>query len=248
MNESAEPSVLLREADGCAASGALSPAAGVGAARGDQGDVASAIASDAVVLYLARWLTDPESTLAAVLTQLPWRQTSIRMFGRDIPEPRLTSWHGDAGAVYRYSGRTNRPLPWTPVLADLRDRLARDVPALLREPARPATPMFNSVLANLYRSGSDHMGWHSDDEPELGEWPVIASISLGAARRFQFRRRVDGRVVSEVTPAPGSLILMTGTSQRDFQHRVVKTARPVEARVNLTFRKVLSGSSPLGSA
>ena len=163
----------------------------------------------------------------ALRADLPWRQQSIRMFGRWIAEPRLTSWHGDAGAAYRYSGRDNPPQPWTPPLVDLRERVGR-----------MTGERFNSVLANLYRDGADHMGWHADDEASLGPAPVIASVSLGAERRLQFRPRPRGPIALQVDLPAGSLLVMAGGTQQHYHHRIPRTARPVGPRINLTFRLV----------
>jgi alkylated DNA repair dioxygenase AlkB len=168
-----------------------------------------------------------DAWLGRLVADLPWRQQSVRLFGRWIPEPRLTSWHGDPGASYRYSGRTNEPSPWLPVLQELRQEVEQAVGA-----------RFNSVLANRYRSGFDHMGWHSDDEPELGPEPLIASLSFGAPRRLQFRPRPKGPIALSLDLPPGSLLVMGGQTQRRYQHRVAKTAVAVPERINLTFRWV----------
>ena len=99
---------------------------------------------------------------------------------------------------------------------------------------------FNSVLANLYRNGADSMGWHSDDEPELGEEPIIASVSLGAVRRFLLRQRKNKDMPArEIALAHGSLLWMSGPTQSNWQHRVPKSAGLLEARINLTFRRIL---------
>jgi alkylated DNA repair dioxygenase AlkB len=123
-----------------------------------------------------------------------------------------------------YSGLRLEPAPWTPELCDLRHRLE----------VRLGRP-FNSVLANLYRSGADSIGWHADDEPCFGLNPVIASISLGAARRFLLRHRQRGET-REWELTPGSLLVMAGTTQRDWKHSVPKTSRPAGERINLTYR------------
>ncbi|PZP60853.1 MAG: alpha-ketoglutarate-dependent dioxygenase AlkB [Pseudoxanthomonas spadix] len=157
--------------------------------------------------------------------QTPWSVHRIRLFGRWVDSPRLSCWIGDAQAVYRYSGQTFAPHPWTEALAALRDRLRGEL----------GVP-FNSVLANLYRDGRDGMGWHSDDEPELGAEPMIASLSLGAARRFVLRRRDDHAVKQALVLEPGSLLVMRGACQRDWQHALPRTAKPVGPRLNLTFR------------
>lgn len=143
------------------------------------------------------------------------------------------AWHGDAGANYVYSGTLHRPLPWHPVLAELRDRVAARAGAEL-----------NSVLANLYRSGADSMGWHADDEPELGPDPLIASLSLGAPRRFCLRPKpgVAGRR-SEIVLADGSLLLMRGATQARYQHSLPKAAGAAGERINLTFRWVVPAAA-----
>jgi alkylated DNA repair dioxygenase AlkB len=158
---------------------------------------------------------------------LPWQQRTLRMFGRAIPEPRLVSWHGDPEAHYRYSGRTHVPQPWTAELTELRETV---------EAANGHA--VDSVLANLYRDGNDHMGWHADDEPELGSEPVIASVSLGAARQFQFRPRPRGPIALRLDLPPGSMLVMAGATQRHYHHRIPRTSQRVGPRINLTFRRV----------
>ena len=157
-----------------------------------------------------------------LLHQTDWEQRSIVMFGREVAQPRLNSWYGDV--PYKYSGISMTPRAWTPLLTNLRER-CEDLTG-----AR-----FNSVLINLYRNGDDSMGWHADDERELGPEPAIASLSLGAVRRFRMRHR-ESRETVEVDPANGSLIFMSGLSQACWMHEVPKTKKPVEARINLTFR------------
>ena len=162
-----------------------------------------------------------------MLTEIDWQHEDVLIFGQRRPVPRLVAWHGDPGASYTYSGTPHQPLPWTPALE------------LVRERALSLTGCaFNSVLLNLYRDGRDGMGWHSDDEPELGRDPVIASVSLGAPRRFclRHRRRKDRRL--DVSLGHGSLLLMAGATQHHWVHAVPKTAVPVGPRVNLTFRQI----------
>lgn len=162
---------------------------------------------------------------------IDWEVHRIRMFGRLVDSPRLSSWIGDAGAGYVYSGVRFEPRPWPPMLAALRDRVSA-----------VAGEQFNSVLANLYRNGRDAMGWHSDDERELGSRPVIASVSLGAARRFALKhRRLPGpRLALEL--GHGSLLLMAGETQSNYRHCLPRTARPIGPRINLTFRRILPGT------
>jgi alkylated DNA repair dioxygenase AlkB len=175
------------------------------------------------------WLTQSAQGQAFLDFQqtINWQTQRIRMFGKWVDSPRLSCWIGDPQARYRYSGTTFEPQPWSAGLLALRERLEGEL----------GMP-FNSVLANLYRDGGDAMGWHSDDEPELGAEPVIASVSLGAARRFLLRRRDDHAVRQALVLEPGSLLVMRGHSQRDWQHALPRTAKPVGPRINLTFRHV----------
>ena len=161
------------------------------------------------------------------LTDLDWRRARLRMFGREVNEPRLTACHGDAGTEYRYSGVTRRSAGWTELLG----RVARMTAERLRVP-------FNFVLANRYRDGRDGVGWHADDERGLG--PVIASLSLGAARVFRVRRRRSGGPAVNLALGHGDLVLMWGRCQRDFEHSLPRTTVPTGERVNLTLRLVTS--------
>jgi alkylated DNA repair dioxygenase AlkB len=165
--------------------------------------------------------------LERLTADLAWRSDVIRLFGREIPIPRLNAWYGDEGRTYSYSGIRLDPQPWTPLLADLRDQVGS-----------AAGVRFNSVLANLYRNGSDSVGWHADDEPELGHGPVIASLSFGATRSLQMRRR-DGTHRAVVDLRDGDLMVMRGLAQALWMHRIPKVSREVGPRVSLTFRSVL---------
>jgi alkylated DNA repair dioxygenase AlkB len=156
--------------------------------------------------------------------QTDWRQEIARIMGRTVPIPRLTAWHGEAG--YVYSGIRLEPRPWTPILLELK-AIAEGL----------AGQPFNSVLLNLYRDGRDSVSWHADDEPGLGPEPVIASLSLGAARRFLLRHR-HTRARVAVVLGHGSCLVMSGAIQHHWQHQVPKTARPVGPRINLTFRRM----------
>jgi alkylated DNA repair dioxygenase AlkB len=165
--------------------------------------------------------------LSRLQDEIPWERHRLRLFGREVEAPRLSCWIGDAEAVYRYSGTRFAPRGWTPACAELRDRLAAQVGG-----------KYNSVLCNFYRDGRDSMGWHSDDESDLGRQPRIASLSFGAARRFRLRHRRDPALRLEIDLEPGSILLMAGETQRNYRHDLPKTARPVGARLNLTFRHV----------
>jgi alkylated DNA repair dioxygenase AlkB len=161
--------------------------------------------------------------------EIPWERHRLCLFGREIDAPRLSCWIGDADAVYTYSGTRFEPHRWTPACAELRERLG----PLCGE-------RYNSVLCNLYRDGRDSMGWHSDDERELGAAPIIASLSFGAVRRFRLRHRRDPMQRLEIELPPGSLLRMAGATQRHYRHDLPKTAQPVGPRINLTFRRLFA--------
>lgn len=157
-----------------------------------------------------------------------WQQPRVNMFGKSVGSPRLAAWYGNPDAVYTYSGLVNTPLPWFATLQKLRSQVEAYTGA-----------RFNSVLLNLYRSGDDAMGWHADDESELAQDAAIASLSLGASRRFLMRhkRRQNGTRMN-LTLHHGSLLVMLGETQRHWQHAVPRTRKAVGARINLTFRLV----------
>ncbi len=180
------------------------------------------------VLYVPCFLEAANVIEAALQAELEWREESIVMFGRRVTVPRLCAWCGDEGVAYRYSRTVHRAGGWSSGVGTLRDEL------LVRLGIR-----FNFVLANWYRDGADAMGWHADDEPELGEHPCVASLSFGAPRRFTMRAR-DGKARRiALLLEPGSLLLMWGRSQHDWQHALPKTKRTVGSRINLTFRNVI---------
>lgn len=163
----------------------------------------------------------------ALRQEVQFTQHRVRLFGRELPAPRLSAWHGDAGCTYRYSGVSHAPQPFGPVLQALRAAVEG-----------ACDQRFNSVLLNLYRDGSDAMGWHSDDEPELGPAPVIASLSLGAERRFLLRTRALPRRRQALDLPDGSLLLMEAPLQAHWQHALPRTRRVLGPRLNLTWRWV----------
>ena len=165
---------------------------------------------------------------AALRDELAWRDDELVMFGRRVAQPRRTAWIAVDGIAYTYSGLTMTPDPWHAVLKALHERLQRSLHT-----------RFNSVLANLYRDGADHLGWHSDNERELGEQPVIASLSLGATRTFDLRHRGyrdNGLPVQRFELHSGDLLVMRGDTQRHWQHRVPKRQSERGWRINLSFR------------
>jgi alkylated DNA repair dioxygenase AlkB len=173
---------------------------------------------------------EADRLLQELLTSIDWGQEHILIFGQSRLVPRLVAWHGDPGTAYTYSGTLHEPLPWTAVLTAIKARVESFT-----------GHSFNSVLLNRYRTGRDGMGWHADDEPELGEDPPIASVSFGAPRRFLLRHRRQRASRSELLLGHGDLLLMAGPTQHHYVHAVPKTARTVGERINLTFRRVAPG-------
>ena len=184
--------------------------------------------------YQSGFIAPGEAKLLAsrLWDQLSWQQYEISLFGRRVAQPRLSAWYGADEARYRYSGLQLDPLPWHPLLCDLKTRLE----GRLQQD-------FNSVLANAYRDGRDSMGWHCDDEPELGWRPLVASISLGAERRFLVRKKGESRSAALWLEC-GSLLVMKRGCQEIYQHSVPKTQKPVDLRINLTFRQIKNQPPP----
>jgi alkylated DNA repair dioxygenase AlkB len=169
---------------------------------------------------------DAGAVFSDLLKNTPWESRTIKMFGKEYPQPRLVAWFGDPGRGYTYSGISMNINPWTPQLESLKKMCEQK-----------AGRVFNSLLINLYRNGEDKVSWHSDNEPELGKDPCIASLSLGAVRRFKFRH-LDSKEIVECSLSPGSLVVMSGLSQTKWEHEVPKEARVKGPRINLTFRSV----------
>lgn len=169
-----------------------------------------------------------DALLEQLIAEVPWQQATLKIYGRHVLTPRLTCWMGDSDASYVYSNTRFEPLPWiSPVLTIKR----------LIESATGNT--FNSVLLNYYRDGQDAMGWHCDDENELGKQPIIASLSLGAERRFLLRRKDKSEKSLAIELNHGSLLLMQGDTQKNYLHALPRTAKQISSRINLTFRRIL---------
>ncbi len=170
-----------------------------------------------------------------LIDHAPWKREQVIMYGRRVAVPRLTAWFGDPRATYTYSGITMAPEPWTPLLLEIKS---------LVEPKSLGT-IFNSVLLNLYRDGNDSVAWHSDDEPELGRNPVIASVSLGQARTFRLRHKLDETIPPvEIELTHGSLLVMSGALQHFWKHQLPKRRSPnLGPRINLTFRMIRQEAS-----
>lgn len=168
-----------------------------------------------------------DEILDEIISTNNWEQQTLLMYGKMVDEPRLSTWHSD-GQSYAYSGNPRHAQPWTDTLRSLRE-----------ECEQHTDHTFNGVLVNYYRNGDDHLGWHSDDELVNGPEPLIASISLGAERRFDMRHRETGDLATTML-SHGSLLVMSGLSQRCWEHRVPKMSKLIGPRVNLTFRRLVT--------
>jgi len=163
--------------------------------------------------------------------KVPWRHDPIKVFGKTYMQPRLTSLHGTTNLGYGYANIRMQAQPMMPELNDILQRIAKI-----------DNSDFNIVLLNLYRDGNDSNGWHADNEKELGQNPVIASVSLGAPRLFKLKHRYDKNLKHQLLLESGSLLLMSGATQHYWLHQVPKTKKQVGPRINLTFRKVLDSA------
>ncbi|MEO7766884.1 MAG: alpha-ketoglutarate-dependent dioxygenase AlkB, partial [Ferruginibacter sp.] len=143
-------------------------------------------------------------------------------------QPRLTAWLGDTTRAYSYSGITMQPQNWTKSLLEIKARIELE-----------AGVCFTNALLNYYRDGKDSMGWHRDNEQQLGANPVIGSVSFGAARAFQFRNYKDKHIVRSISLTHGSFLLMKSETQHYWEHSLPKSKKTMEKRINLTFRIII---------
>lgn len=174
-----------------------------------------------------RFFTDPEceTYFNVLLNEIEWKQEPIKIFGKEVMQPRLTAWYGDK--PYTYSGITMQPKLWTPALRTIQEKIET-----------AAKVKFNTALLNLYRNGKDSMGWHRDNEKELGINPVIGSVSFGATRVFKLRHYISKKETQTIELTNGSFLLMSGSTQHHWEHQVTKTSKDVGARINITFRTI----------
>jgi alkylated DNA repair dioxygenase AlkB len=185
---------------------------------------------DGEIYYLPGLALAPtaETVMNQLIKEVPWRAENIVVWGKIYPQPRLTAWYGNDGANYTYSGIHLDPLPWTNTLIDIKNRVEK-----------LAGTDFNSVLLNYYRDHRDSMGLHSDDEPELGRRPIIASLSLGEERTFILKHKTRKELKSvRLKLASASLLLIKGETQHYWKHGIEKEKLPCGPRVNLTFRRI----------
>ena len=165
-----------------------------------------------------------------LIADIPWQQEHLRIAGKLRAIPRLQCWMGDSASEYGYSGVRLAPCPWHETVKTIHARVAG-----------LSGITFNSVLINYYRNGQDSVAWHADDETELGETPVIASVSLGAERIFELKQKHQTPAKKVKLPLRhGSLLIMSGTMQQHWLHQLPKVKGLNEARINLTFRNIIS--------
>jgi alkylated DNA repair dioxygenase AlkB len=168
-------------------------------------------------------------TLDNIIENIKWRNDPITMFGKTYPQPRLTAWYGDPGITYTYSKITMVAAPWTPILKNIQEELFLNFKL-----------NFNSVMLNYYRDGNDHMSFHSDDEKELGMNPTIASLSFGATRSFHLKHKKNpAKKVEKFELHSQSLLIMEKELQHFWLHKITKSVKIKEPRLNLTFRLIL---------
>ncbi len=184
---------------------------------------------DGEIFYFPDFYNKHESELfyKVLLANVEWQQEKIKLFGKTHDIPRLTALYGNEDKPYTYSGITMSPNEWLPELLEIKDKIETI-----------AETEFTTVLLNLYRTGLDSMGWHSDDEKELGINPVIASVSFGARRIFKLQHKIDKNLAIKIELTDGSLLLMQGQTQHHWRHSVPKTSKKIKPRINLTFRKI----------
>jgi len=190
---------------------------------------------DGEILWARRFYDDDtaQQLYSRLQEEIPWRQDSIRIAGKETPIPRLQAWFGDPGISYTYSGLTLQPEPWNDTLQHIKEQIENY-----------SDTQFNSLLANLYRDEQDSVGWHADNEPELGHNPVIASLSLGGERTFQLKHRQHPERKLALELRSGDLLIMKGAMQHHWLHQVPKSRQTCLPRINLTFRKINKASSP----
>jgi len=185
---------------------------------------------DGMVNFFPGFFSEQESDLYfnSLIKEISWKQEPIIIFGKQIMQPRLTAWYGDEGKSYRYSGIIMQPQRWTETLLEIKKRIETI-----------AAVSFNSALLNQYRDGKDSMGWHRDNEKELGTNPVIGSVSFGAVRKFMMKHYQDKSLTSSVELSHGSFLLMHGQTQHYWMHSIPKTTKPLGPRINITFRVII---------
>ncbi|WP_027388786.1 alpha-ketoglutarate-dependent dioxygenase AlkB family protein [Chryseobacterium gregarium] len=179
--------------------------------------------------YTAGFLDEKKAgkLLQKLMDATPWKQNVRKIYDKTVQTPRLTAWYGDESKSYHLGGNEFRVSQWSPELLNLKKKIEKATGYL-----------FNTVLLNLYRDGNDSVAWHRDKESELGDRPVIASVSLGQVRNFDFRKVDDRKNKYSLPLQHGSLLIMKGDLQVHWEHRIAKSEKALEPRINLTFRMI----------
>jgi len=170
---------------------------------------------------------EADEYLSDLIETVQWSQDQINIYGQQHLVPRLSAWYANHGKSYQYSGIRLQGLPMLPTLTKIKQKVEA-----------VSAVKFNSVLANRYRNGADGVGWHADDEPELGSEPVIASVSFGEERSFQLKHKEDKHLKGSFMLPHGSLLIMRGQTQEKWLHQIPKSAKQLQERINLTFRVI----------
>jgi alkylated DNA repair dioxygenase AlkB len=185
---------------------------------------------DGEILFMRNFFTPTESKNYFELLQnnINWKQEEVKFYGKTFPVPRKTAWYGYEGFNYSYSGITCFPEIWNKELLEIKKEIEKFIP----------DEDFTSVLLNLYNNGNDKMGWHADDEKELGINPTIASVSLGETRRFDIKHKQNPELHYKFELTSGSLLIMRGALQHHWVHQIPAQKKVKEPRINLTFRTI----------
>jgi alkylated DNA repair dioxygenase AlkB len=185
--------------------------------------------NDGIVNYIEDFYTDKKSEYfyQQLLDNISWKHEELNMFGKKIVTKRKVAFYGDSGKAYTYSNKEKIALPWTENLKSIKADLESQFDI-----------KFNTCLLNLYHDGNEGMGWHTDDEKELEENGLIASLSFGATRKFSFKHKITKDKI-DFHLASGSLLLMREETQRHWLHQLSKTRKILQPRINLTFRNIV---------
>lgn len=193
------------------------------------GEIENILPYDGEVYYHGRIVNSQEAQYYydRFMETIEWRNDEAVVFGKRIQTKRKVAWYGDHPYLYTYSNTTKKALPWTPELL-----------ALKQKAEELTGTVFNSCLLNLYHDGQEGMAWHSDNEKSLGVNTVIASLSFGAERKFAFKHK-NTKAMLALQLEAGSLLVMQGTTQTYWLHRLPPTTKVLRPRVNLTFRTII---------
>jgi len=185
---------------------------------------------NAELIYIPQFYSTEKSNLyfKIIETETNWQHDDITVFGKTYKQPRLTALYGESDQSYSYSNIVMHPEPFTNTLQEIKDNVASI-----------SNFNFNTLLINLYRDGNDSNGWHADNEKELGEKPIIASLSFGEERPFHFKHRTIKTQRHKLILEHGSLLIMKGEMQQYWLHQIAKTKKQIKPRINLTFRKLI---------